>query len=178
MHVISNGRIMFGSTGDTDYSPTVAEALADDPFAGLWIDVSPNVGGAITVSTPAVDTVRVDYVNVPFYGNSTLTNTFGIEINATTGIIQIDGIAGVQSFPVTVGTNPEGFLGVSRGNTGATNAGATAWIGGFNAGPANGTDMVYNFTVTPNTSGATLGNGYNTIQFIPNASGNYDYNAF
>jgi hypothetical protein len=159
LHVASNGRALFVGQ-DNDFTPTVAEALLDNPFAGAWTDLNPGVGGTVTVVSTGTG-IRIDYTAVPYFG-STVLNTFSIEFDASSAEVKLLGINGI-------GAGGAMFLGISRGNTGATNAGAAMFANlvGFTA---NATDMIYEFG-----SGGTLAPGITNIRFIPNGSGNYDF---
>jgi len=164
MHVISNGRVMFsGATGNTTFTPTVAQALTDQPFVGAWCDLNPAgvPAGTITITTPAPDQVQVNYNAVVYFGTAT-PNTFSINFNATTGAITIQNINGFGAGVANM------FLGISQGNLGATDAGATPFAIGGPSVTGNGTtDMIYNFGV----QGPALGGGANNITFTPSGAG-------
>jgi hypothetical protein len=162
--VNSNSRISFGP-GDTDWSPTVAEALLDTPFVGAWTDISPNNGGIVTVSGPAADIFRVDYTAVPYFGSpSGPFCTYAIEVNTTTGAVSLLGLDGIQAH-----ATPEAvFLGISLGNLGATDGGPTTFLAGGPNVPATLTDMIYAFF--PDTAAlqaALLAGGFSNIRFDP-----------
>lgn len=168
MHVISNGRIMFVN-GDTDFSPSVAEALTDNPFVGPWVDLSPNVAGTISTAVTAPGVITTTWSNVPYYGNSGLTASFSISFDTSNDSITISGLNSFPVFPVTVGAENNMFLGLSAGNTGSTDVGQTTFsIGGPNPPPA-GLGMIYQFG-----QGGTLAPGVNTITFTP-SGGNYTW---
>lgn len=162
LFVISNGRVMF-TAADTDFSPTVAEALLDNPFVGPWTDMNPGIvgSGQISISSPAAGIIRADWNGVRYF-NSTLatqTATFGIQLDGNNGVVTIDGLGGI--------TNPspllrDMFFGISKGNLGATNGGATTFgVGGPND-PAGPHDMIYAFG-----QAGTLTPGMNSITFTP-----------
>lgn len=169
MHVISNGRVMFtGAAGNTTFTPTVAQALTDQPFVGAWCDLNPAgvPAGTITITTPAVDQVQVNYNAVVYFGTA-ITNTYSINFNATTGAITIQNISGFG-----VGGAANMFLGISKGNLGATDPGVTPFAIGGPATTGNGTtDMTYNFGI----QGPGLGGGANNITFTPNGLGGYTW---
>jgi hypothetical protein len=176
VHVISNGRLMFGGVADIDYSPTVAEALLDQPFFGIWTDFNFQAGSAVTINGTMASGLHVDYTNVIYWG-TTITNTFSLHVDATTGVASIDGLTGVVPGPATApgGTVLDQFVGISRGNDNfgtnvATDPGITAFsVSGPNPGPA-GFGMIYNFG-----QWGTLTTGLNNLLFVPNAGGNYDW---
>jgi hypothetical protein len=165
IQVISNARVQFG-TADTDFSPTVAEALLDSPFVGHWCDLSPNLGGRIQTSY-AAPILTVAYQNVPYFGNAGITNNFQIIFDASNGQVQISNIPGMQLFPPTAGTVTDAFLGMSPGTLGATDPGPFPYALGFQFGPG-GLNMIYQFGQS-----GTLAAGINTLLFIP-AGSNYD----
>jgi hypothetical protein len=94
--VNSNGNLTFGS-GDSDFSESVSELLADQPrIAPLWDDLSPNQGGTITVEQDATSwTVTFD--GVPEF-LSTVGNTFSVTLDASGAVaISYDGIAALDA---------------------------------------------------------------------------------
>ena len=100
--VNSNGNLTFGS-GDTDFSESALELLADQPrIAPLWDDLSPNQGGQVTAEY-GDGSFTVNFDEVPeFFATS--GNTFSVTLSAD-GSISIsygdvaatDGIAGVSA---------------------------------------------------------------------------------
>ena len=172
MHVISNGRVTFGGVADTDFSPTLAEALLDQPFFGLWADMNPamigSTGalGSVSITMPAAGTYRVAYSAIPYFVQATTSNSYALIID-TAGIVQLDGLSGVVLHPVATSLM---FTGISAGLTGATDPGAAAFaVGGPNAGPA-GLGMIYAFG-----QAGLATQGLNNITFVPNMTGNYDW---
>jgi hypothetical protein len=100
VYVNSNGSLTFGS-GDTDFSESVSEFLAETPrIAALWDDLSPNQGGMVFFSLdPGATTVTFQDVPEFALGNS---NNFSVtmydtgEIDIQYGNVDAtDGIAGV-----------------------------------------------------------------------------------
>jgi hypothetical protein len=97
--VNSNGSLTFGS-GDTDFSESVGELLADQPrIAPLWDDLSPNQGGQVLVESDA-SSLTVSFVEVPEFLAGT-GNSFSATLNADGsysivygGVAASDGIAG------------------------------------------------------------------------------------
>jgi hypothetical protein len=78
--VNSNGSLTFGA-GDTDFSESVSEFLAESPrIAPLWDDLSPQNGGLVTVEF-GPGSVTVSFVDVPEFV-STGANTFAVTLNA------------------------------------------------------------------------------------------------
>ncbi|MEM8932873.1 MAG: PPC domain-containing protein, partial [Acidobacteriota bacterium] len=99
--VNANGNLTFGS-GDTDFSESVAELLADQPrIAPLWDDLSPNQGGSVFID-PEPGSLTVSFQAVPEFFAST-TNSFDVtlfddgRIVITYGAVAaVDGLVGVS----------------------------------------------------------------------------------
>jgi hypothetical protein len=98
--VNSNGNLTFGS-GDTDFSESESEFLADQPrIAPLWDDLSPNNGGLVIVEYGA-GWATVSFEGVPEFF-STGSNTFAVTMRSD-GSVTIaygavsasDGLAGI-----------------------------------------------------------------------------------
>lgn len=164
INVVSNGRVMFGA-GDVDFSSSVAEALADNPFVGAWTDLNPAAGGTISTSVLPTGEYSVDYNAVPYFGSAN-TATFSVIFDPATGLVTIDGLAGI------VPDTGNMFLGLSGGNiAGATDPGAADYS--LTAGVSlNATDMIYEFGTV-----GSLAPGISQILFIPNGLPNYDWTA-
>ncbi len=160
LFVISNGRVMT-TAADTDFSPTAAEALADHPFVGAWCDLNPGTGGSISVLNLPTG-IRVDYVAVNYYG-TTIPMSFSVEFDSFTAEVQLQNLSGIAAH-----TGLQ-FLGISRGSTGATDPGATSFTAGSGT-TINSGAMIYAIGAA-----GSLASGLNTIRFIPNAFGNYDW---
>lgn len=175
----SNGRITFGG-GDTDFSASVTEALTDNPMIGGWVDFNPLGASVINISVdPITLEVVVDYgtptAGLVYFGGTT-PNSFQVRLDTQSGIATITGLSGL-----TDGSAPM-FLGVSGGNAvGATDIGASVFSA-LAGTTVNATDMVYEFGTPgpngPTSMGTVTGPGVNTITFIPNSTGNYDWIAF
>jgi hypothetical protein len=167
MYVGSNGRVMFGGpTGDPSPTPSVAAALSGQPFVGAWTNLAPQTAGSIFVYPDANNHVRVVYHAVPYFAlTQPLTlNTFTIDFDPTTGVIQLMGMA------IGTTTTYPMFLGISKG-AGATDPGpANFAIGGPNA-PATPSDMIYKFGL----GSPGLAPGVQTITFTPTGSGGYSW---
>ncbi len=114
LHVISNGRLMFG-TADADFSATLAEAALDSPFVGCWTDFLPNATGTITITQTATD-VTATWSNVRYFTDPT-TNSFSITVSVT-GAVAIANIGGIQVNPTPTGGSDAQMLGVCAGTTG------------------------------------------------------------
>lgn len=177
VHVISNGRLQFGgAAGDVDYSPTVAEALMDNPFFGIWTDFNFAAGSSVTINGSMAGALHVDYTNLIYWG-TTVTNTFALHVDAVSGLVSIDGLTGlgVGPVPAPAGTVADQFMGMSRGNDNfganiATDPGQTMFaLGGPIPGPT-GFGMIYKFGPW-----GSLTTGINNLQFLPTGFGNYDW---
>jgi len=110
--VNSNGNLTFGS-GDTDFSESVSDFLNGQPrIAPLWVDLSPNAGGMVTVEYNS-GSVKVDFIDVPEWpavGSSTFSVT-----------MYDDGTVDLEYGAVTA---TDGLTGVTEGN-GAADPGGT-----------------------------------------------------
>lgn len=180
--VISNGRVMFG-TPDTDFTATVAEAMADNPFVGHWTDMNPTLGGTITFSNAGSGILRIDWAGVPYFGEAGTANTFGVSLDTNNGSVTIDGLQGIQPNPatglVTSAVGDAAFLGLSCGAPGgATNGGATVFSSGGGGCPIMATDMVYDFigsgatppVIVPSLAGTST---LTAVTFTPQIGGGY-----
>lgn len=167
-HIASNGRVNFHAA-DSDFSPTLAEALSDT-FAGFWTDLDPSAGGSITIGSPGANLLRVTYAAVPYYGTTTGVS-FAVEFNTSTNTVTLDNLAAIPANPAASTTGTTQFLGISRG-TGAVDSGATAFAPGGAGTPANLNSMLYSFY--NNTGGGLAGaltGPLNRIVFTPSGAG-------
>ncbi len=173
MGVASNGRVILGNF-DTDFSPTVAESMSDQPSTGFWTDLDPTTGGTISISLVGGTTVRVFYNGIRHYGEAN-PNVFAIEFNVNTNTVALDGLAGILA---NTGAAPGDFqwLGISRGAGLATNPGTTNFtIGG--SGSQTGNAMLYDFYNASTSVGGivpSLAGALNRIVFTP-AGSNYSW---
>jgi len=110
--VNSNGNMTFGA-GDTDFSESVPEFLANEPrIAPCWVDLNPTGGGTISALPDGPDFV-VSYNNVPEFP-ATGSNSFSVTLRA-------DGTYDVDYGTVTAG---DGIAGRTEGG-GAADPGST-----------------------------------------------------
>jgi hypothetical protein len=143
----SNGFVKLSPTGGIfDQTPTVAEVGAFQPFAGLWTDLNPSLGGQIELSVET-DRMTVRYNGVPFAANPSGTVDFDVRIgpNETAEVVVRrfgDGVC-------TGGACGDSVLGVACGPTTAVDLDPTSGMcepvptgGGsasaFIVGPSNG----------------------------------------
>ena len=110
IHVSANGRVMFGGA-DGDWTPTVAEALAGQPFVGAWADFDPGADGVVAVYTPRAGALRVEYRHVPYRGQPGTASSFALTFAASSGEIVLSGLEGLDVDP---GGSPM-LLGISAG---------------------------------------------------------------
>ena len=190
MCLTSYGRVQFQgtvTTATTDFTPTVAEAQAAAtlPFIGFWTYLQVLNSGTITASVPAPGLVRVDWNALQYQGEFTSLNTFGMMFDTTTGIVQLDGLAGIIPNPQVTFTaaNDSQYLGMSRG-AGATDGGITTFAAGGSGVSASATRMWYDWYGAV-VGGAGLVNSLvpgtlNSVVFTPSltAIGNYDWAGF
>ena len=173
IHVSSNGRVVFVSP-DTEYSPSISYALSNDPFVGAWSDFDPSTAGTITISSPAPEVVRVDWIGVDYYSPSGTPNTFGIEFNAATGTVSLDGLTGIVSQSSGGSGNEDMFLGLSPGTAlSATDPGAIVFTPGSMGGVLGGSDMLYdyyNYTSSAGMPPSLVPGTLNEIIFTPSTA--------
>jgi hypothetical protein len=173
MHVITNGRVMFGAAGDTGFSPSVAEAIADNPWVGYWADLNQSLQGNISItSTPT--TVRVTYANVRYFGETNATDTVSYDIIfGVDGTVTLDNLLGINPEP----TAAAHILGIFCG-PGSTDPGATTFLNGGNGCSLLPTDALYDIEPgtaptgpyrVPSLNAGTL----NRITFTPQVLGGY-----
>jgi hypothetical protein len=180
--VSSNGRVLFIGA-DTDFSPTVAEALTDNPFLGCWTDLNPVLGGTIT-ATLSPSGLTTTYDAVPYFEEAAAPTSmeFGIDI---AGVVTLD-VSGMVPNPLsgTLTASDAVFLGITAGNTGATNPGRTAFRVGASGASASAFDMLYDFVDfnmgTPAVAGqldsvTALQTGNGVLTFTPRGTLGYSW---
>ncbi len=192
MYINSNGRVNFGTAGITTAAPTTTLFASNNPSVGVWTDWNPAIlGGTIVATNMGGGIVRVDY-SVAYAGETLGTlQTFGIQFDSVTGSVMIDGLNGITPNPqgtaggAFLATADSMLMGISRGNTGATNGGLTTTFTSGGAGtPANTTDMWYDFYAATNPGAglcpSLVGGTLSTLIFTPNGTfaPNYDWNGF
>ena len=109
---------------DDDFSPTVSEALTDDPFLGCWSDFDPSSGGEIRIE--ATSPGRVDFLFddvAPFAAPAGTQSGFALAHESVAGTWTFSNLS-----LLTTNLN-DAFFGLSRGNLGATNQGAQTFAG-------------------------------------------------
>lgn len=161
--VTSGGNIVFGSPGGASFSANCPSCLpGDPPMVGLVMDLDPGVSGTISTSSPTPTTIRVDYTGVAFLYDPGVTATFSVELDLTTGSIEIDNLTAIASGPLMSGAD-DIILCISPGQpAGATLPGPVTFnLTGPNP-PASATDVIYSAT----TIGA-LFPGLNSLLFQP-----------
>ena len=145
--VNSNGNLTFGS-GDTDFSESVAELLADQPrIAPLWDDLSPNQGGLVLVDGDS-SSFTLRFQGVPEFF-ATTGNSFDVTLFADGRIVIEYGTVAAQ----------DGIVGVTPGG-GAADPGETDFSAGGSFS-ANGT------TYEQFTFGDAFDLSGTTIEFLP-----------
>ena len=145
LYVGSNGSMTFGS-GNTDFSPTVAEFLQDEPrVAAMWVDMDPTSGGGITFGTASGGQWAVCFTAVPLWGS---TDTLDFSIVATASDISMTYGAALPSLL--------GIAGVSLGNgAGSSQAEDLSVASGLTF--SNTTSVFEEFSgVVPDLSGMTI----------------------
>jgi hypothetical protein len=160
--------------------PTIARAQTRVPRAGWWTDLDPREGGKIVVSSPAPETVLIEWRDVN-YQSGGLPNSFSILLDANQSSISLLGLDGIvpNAHPIASQVTNQ-WLGMSPGALGmATFPGLTTFtVGG--SGSASGADMICDFIATPATPliVPSLNSTLTGIQFLLNANGNYVWTGF
>lgn len=171
--ITTNGRIGFGTMPSAAYFATSAAALTGDPFVGYWGDLHTYTTGTISVTQPVPGLTRADWLGVAYYGQAGLVNTFGVQLDALTNTVTIDGLNTIVANTSTM------MLGLSAGNTGSSDPGSisfsNAGVGTTGVGtPGPNPGMIYNL----GTAGAASA-GLTSIIFVWNSiTGNYDWASF
>lgn len=182
MDVCSNGRVMFGG-GDTDLSPSIADALIDNPFVGFWTDLNPSAGGSVDINIPVPGTIDVVYNNVPYFG-TTIPVSFTVSFDVASGVVTMTGLNTIMANTGLVTGGDSQLLGISPGAVNSvTDGGATAFNPTGGGAPVGLADMTYDFN-DPGVSGVGLPtsmgvNMISTLILIPVGSGSpaYAWNA-
>ncbi len=175
LHVSSNGRVLFGAPSSS-FSPSVSAALSGNPFVGLWTDLDPSLSGNITISSPGMSRVRIDWNGVPYWGEPTAPVTLGLEFDSASGEVTLDSLLQVPINPRNNSpySGQNQFLGLSRGGPNAIDLGTSAFAPNFvGTGPANA--MLYDFlnAAGPGGLAPTLFTGLDQLRFVPAAGGGY-----
>lgn len=153
-----NGNLTFG-TGDTDFSATEAEMLANQPrIAPCWGDFDSGSGGNLTFGESS-GVFSATWANVPMFASND-QNTFCASLDSATGVITLT----YQQVPLTIGltTDPNQVVGISPGQgiSGPNNIDFSMALP-FMA--ANATDAIYEDTAL--TPGFDL--QFSTLTFVP-----------
>ena len=90
----SNGFVSFTS-GNGDFTSSVSEFTSQMPrIAGMWTDLSPNVGGTVSSSSTIGGLLTISFVNVPQYGTGgQTTSSFDIVFDTAAGSCSIENYA-------------------------------------------------------------------------------------
>jgi hypothetical protein len=152
MHILSNGRVMFGAAGTTTAAPTQALFVSNNPSVGVWTDWNPALAGGATVASLAgPGIVRVDFTTRYAGELAGPLCTFGIEFNTNTGDVTLDGLTGIAANPQGGGgglfsaTADSMIMGISRGLSTATNGGATNFSMAAGGVAPNATQMWFDW---------------------------------
>ncbi|MSR75947.1 MAG: hypothetical protein EXS14_10820 [Planctomycetes bacterium] len=171
MYVITNGNVQFGTAAaNTTFAATVAAAATGNGRIGNWTDYNTAIGGSINITSPGPGLISINYNGIGYYSQAGTASTFSVLIDTGAGSLSIQGVntIGVQLPPGAISA----FLGISRG-AGATDPGAALFAPAGVGTTVNSTQMLYNFGLS-----GTLAPGINTITFVPNGVGNYDWTSF
>jgi hypothetical protein len=184
IHIMTNGRITFGGA-DIDFSPTIQDALIDNPFVGFWTDL--DTDPASTISVVATSTlVTVNFNNLVYYAEPGSSVSFSCSFDAN-GTVRLFNLTGINPNPLTNSSLPAGdaqFFGLSSGNLlTATNTGPTTFGVGMSGTNPGGQSMLYDFwDGAPGTAPGSVGlvsslqGPLQGITFVPSGvPGEYSY---
>jgi hypothetical protein len=166
--VNSNGRVMFGSAGDTDLSATLAEARLDNPAVGLWTDLNPAPAGSGQVSVSIVGPVVSVTWNGTYYFGTTTPVVFSVDFHQVTGDVTIN-TTSVPANPAGLGGGDAQMLGISGGVThGATLGANINFATGIPGVGALASDMLVDYW---NGTVANAPGGINRVASIGTSAG-------
>ena len=180
LNINANGRVMFGG-GDTDWSPSVADILGDNPSVGYFTDLSPDDEGCISIEEAATE-LTVYYNGVRYFSEAGNVNSFSISFDLASGDVTLGGLGGIAA-PAAAN---EGALCLSAGLPGAaTDAGATLFTAGGSGSPVLPTDAWYdgwfdtaNVGLTPTLDPGVNASIPSSIVFSPALGGGYSWAGF
>ena len=177
INVHSNGRISFGAGPSIDFSASPAEAASGLPFVGLWTDLDPSQG-SVNVLCPQTDQVHVHF-SAPYLGEPTTVVDFTITLNASTGVIELEGLQAVVPNPLSTPLATAGdrqFMGMSPGLNASDPGPVTFAVGGSGGGAAGGS-MLYDWydhlSGGPALVPSLLSGGVSLLVFTPDGLGGY-----
>ena len=160
----------------------MAEFLADPPSLGVWTDWAPNIHGSITLGKDCAGRLVVRWNEVPYFGQGAVPpySSFDIAFDPSTQIWSLENLTGLSASAAATAM----LIGICPGNVApgpGTNPGAQDYTLGLGSA-ANASDALYQFG-TANTlglpggllSGAGPINPVNSINFLPNGSGAYNW---
>jgi hypothetical protein len=87
-----------------------------DPTVGYWGDLHTYTTGVISVTQPVPGLTRADWLGVAYYGATAVVNTFGVQLDALTNTVTIDGLNTIVPYTSNM------WLGVSAGGTGSSDS--------------------------------------------------------
>lgn len=168
VYVNSNGNVTF-EAGDVQYTPSMTSLLNGRPRFGLWTDLNPTQGGAVTY-TADLTGMTIQFSGVPFFGESVAAD-FSMTLGAD-GSLAID----VSAFGVNPMSQPDAgdaiWLGVTGGATfGATDGGPTAFASGASGSGAGPTDMIYSIASSNDLLQASVPGQLDAITALKNGAG-------
>lgn len=135
--VSTNGLVSPGSAGVTGWYPNTASAMTNPGSFGIWADLHPGVGAAITVNGNGFNNgVDVSFTDVPYWG-TTVTSTFNVSMDPIIGS-RIEGISGLGTH-----LSATAMILHSQGGGLATDPGPSAFVFGGVFATLQASDMIY-----------------------------------
>jgi len=182
LHVSANGRVTFGAQ-DGNYEPTIADAASGQPMVGFWTDLDPTLGGSIDILNPSSGVIRVEWNNVPYWGEPFgLAVTFAIEFNTIANTVTLDDLALIPQNPQFFNyySGQSQFLGMSAGGTTGVFAGFSSFGPGASGGSTSASPMLFDWYGWNGFGGLapSLYSGVNRVTFAPGAGGGYTWQGF
>lgn len=181
LHVSANGRVTFGAA-DGNYEPTINGAASGQPFVGFWTDLDPSLGGSIDILNPAAGVVRVEWNNVPYWGEPFAQVSFAIEFDTNTNKIALDDLLGVPQNPQFSNyySGQSQFLGMSAGAPVAGFYGFSTFAPGASGGSTGAAPMLFDYYDWTGFGGLATSfySNVNRIEFTPAAGGGYGWQGF
>ena len=169
--VNSNGTVSFGA-GDPAFTASAAGALGGVGRVGFWSDLSPQLAGAAVNVTTSNGIIHVDFVNVPYFSPNTVTVSYNVDLDTSSGDITIGGLGAINGNTAGAGFGDAQWFGLSQGG-GIADPGQTAFSSGGGGGPGNCFYEYVDGTVAPVLPPSIAGGMTTLLSFSPDGMGGY-----